>query len=241
LEEEGGINLYGLLSNDPNNDSDYLGQFSVNDIKGLITDSVTGSADAIFNFIQNHPAKAWEVSLLNRLLPPLKGRAASLFDSNTKTMGWRDVIFDWFFELGNTPFEFVDKDKTTEELKKHEGVNQARAQAKKDCAAGKHTTEKTWVYGVDQFYHSISSADSIAIALGSYSVTVKSSSDCGEFDFSVLNDSTWESATRFRKATTPGGQHQAILSNRVRGGPGIQLGGNMREHWTWKEICNKEK
>jgi RHS repeat-associated protein len=236
--EELGGPLYRLLSNDPNNDADYLGQVGVKDIKGLITDSVTDSAEAIFNFLQNHPPKASEVSLLNKLLPPLKKRAASVFDIKTKTMSWRDIIFDWFFELGTTPFEFVDGDKTTEQLKNHEGVNEARALAKKDCEQGKHTTEKTWTYGVDQFYHSISHADSIAIALGSYSITVKSSADCKEYEFSVQNDSTWESATRFRKAPTPGGQHQAILSDRVRNGPGIQLGGNMHEHWTWKEICN---
>jgi len=239
IEEEGA--LFRLLSNDPNNDSDYLGLVSIKDIKALITDSITESAEAIFNFLQNHPAKAWEISALNRLLPPLKRRAAHFFDTNTKTMGWRDIIFDWFFELGNTPFEFVDQDKTTEELKKHEGVNDARALAIKACAEGKHTAEKPWTYGVDQFYHSLSSADSIAIALGSYSVAVKSSSDCSELEFSVQNDSTWESATRFRKAATPGGLHQAILPNRLRGGPGIQLGGNMHEHWTWKEKCNKEK
>ena len=196
---------YGLLANDPNNDVDYLGQVSLKQIKGLITDSVTGSADAIFNFLQNHPPTPREISALNKLLPPLKRKAAGIFDVNTSTMTWRDIIFDWFFELGNTPFEFKDKDKTTEDLKKHEGVNDARDLAKKRCAEGKPETEKTWRYGVDQFYQSLSSADSIAIALGSYSVSVKASSDCCQFEFSVLNDSGWESATRFRKAATPGG------------------------------------
>lgn len=237
-EKAGGVNLYAYLANDPINDTDYLGQSGVKTtFKNLITDSITGSAEAIFDFLQDHPPKAWEISIMNELLPPLKGKAASFFDSKTKTMGWGDYIFNWFFELGNAPFDFVEGDKTTSDLKGHEGVNEARALAKTRCADGNLETQKTWVYGVDQFYSSISSVDSVAIALGSYSVAVKSSRDCCTLEFTVENDATWESATRFRKAAKPGGLHQPTISNRARNGSGIQLGGNMHSTWKWKETC----
>jgi RHS repeat-associated protein len=241
LEEDGGLNLYGLGSNDAIDYSDYLGEINVKQlVKQLITGSVTESADAVYNFVQNHGLSASDMTAINALLPYVKRSANSFVDTNTKTMGWRDLTFAWLFELGASPnFKFVDGDKTTEDVKKLKGVDDARKQARSDCMAGKHSTDKPFTYGVDQFWASMSGVDTATIFLGSYSVTVKSSNDCKQFDFIVYNASTWESATRFRKGATPGSQHRAIIANRSRNGPGIQLGGNMDETWTWTEKCGQ--
>jgi hypothetical protein len=96
------------------------------------------------------------------------------------------------------------------------------------------------VQGRPQYWASLAEIDTAATFLGSYAISAKTSSDCCEYEFRASNDTSWESATRLRQSATPGGTNQGILRSRDRETPGIQLGGNMRQVWKWKEKLGAE-
>src|SRR6185436_4813043 len=180
-EEAASRNVYGFLRNDGVNHNDYLGLVEIpkwKQIEQLITDSITGSAETLYNFIQAHELSQWQISTLNSLLGRVKIRANAIVDTNPKTMNWSDLALAWFFELGAPPFEFADEDRTTQDLKTHYGVNAARQKAKAACKRGDHRIDYSSVYGRPEFWRSIAEVDTAAEFLGSYNVTVESSTDC---------------------------------------------------------------
>ena len=240
IGEDGGVNLYGFIYNDGINAWDWLGSFSLKDLKKLITNSVTGTAESIYNFLQKHPLSKTDITIINYLIAPVKRSAASVVDTNTKTMGWLDLAMAWLFELGPPQFKFKDGDNTTEEIKTHHGVNEARKKAITACKNKESSPiSYHWGYNVNEFWASIIEVDTAAEFLGSYDVEVSFDSKCCKFKFKAINKTGWESGTRFRKGKKPGGPHLGIISNRARGSGGIQLGGTIMETWEWTETENQ--
>lgn len=201
-----------------------------------ISDSITEEAERLYNYLQTHELDDAETAQLNATISVMRPAVKLAIDLEAKTMEWDDLAMAWFWELGNSSYLFSDGDWTTEQLKDHEGVNQAREKAQRECIPNQqHTIPHTWIYGRREFWTSLKEVDSAAIFLGSYSVTVVADGCC-KFDFTVKNTSSWESATRFRKGASPGGQHRGIIQNHPRNAPGhLHLGGNMSQTWSWSE------
>ena len=91
-----------------------------------------------------------------------------------------------------------------------------------------------WKYDTDKYYESLKTGDA-TLFLGSYHVDARVTRDNpNRIQFTVTNVSGWESATRTR------GNDKSILEDRERGGPGIHLGGNMKQTWKWSEaLCER--
>jgi hypothetical protein len=244
MQESGGLLLAGFLGNDPVSRGDYLGRLDWSDLdelrkllKQAVTDSIAGSAEAIYNFLQAHPLTPSEIALINSALPPVKAAAAKVVDTNPATMNWLDLTLAWLFELGPAVYTFGPGDYTTESIRGHQGVNQARELAHAECEKGNHVITHQWTFGVDQFWNSIATVDVAGEFLGTYAIRVTSDTCCDSFHFHAWNSTSWESGTRFRRGEVPGGTHRGILPSRKRGAPGIQLGGTIEEHWEWDETA----
>ena len=223
--------------------------------KQAITDSITATADWVFNQIETYKGALTPeaISAINAAGAGSKTLAAQIVDTNPRTMGWGDLTFAWFFELGGSNdlhpvFRFGPNDATTGQLRQHEGVNQAREKAQKLASQMAQTgklvdhVDHDWDFGVAQAWTTLAKRDTAAAFLGSYHTHVditrerqKDGSYKITYAFTASNTTGWESGTRFRKAAKEGGQHQGILKDRDRRSGGIEFGGTIKQEWTWTE------
>ena len=244
IEEQGGVNLYGFVGNNPTNSQDALGLAS---LRSYIANGITSGAEVAARFYN-------QLAALNARYPQLQGLTNSVLDyarpalngvvdTNPSSMGWVDLTLAWFFELGNNPMRFGSNDRTTQDLKQEDGVNDARALAKQQLAACPNAkpVDKTWTYGQAQFYQGITNGDLATSFTGSYHVHVdviccgQGGSSQSVLKFTVTNTTGLASGTRLRKATGPGKPHQSIIPDRNRGDPGYNIGGNFDQEWKWDE------
>jgi RHS repeat-associated protein len=212
--------------------------------KENIADAITMSADYahdlvidVQKFLKKHPGQVHAAAiLLTAVKIPING----MTQHNPDQMSWLDLVLTWLFELGNSDHVYFGANgKTTKDLKNQEGVNQARDKANAQLGKDKknYTVNHQWTYGQAQFYQGVKELNIITSFLGSYSIQVDvtyNSNGTATYTYTVTNTSSWESATRLRKAATPGGEHQGIIPNSQRG-DGLRLGGNLNETWTWTE------
>jgi hypothetical protein len=223
--------------------------------KELVKDAITISAEEVYDYIESHQLSPETVAFINKeIVPHLKNISVN---TQPDTMTWANLVTAWFLEKGPRTMKFTEKAKTTRELMKHQGVNEARklAMRKYEDLKGTDSTEECLVphqftFGTDVAWKTLRTRDTLAVALGSYGVTVRvqycpegERGDDGKYyycklSFTVNNTNGWASATRYRKGNNPG-EHLGILADRRRGGPGIQLGGNLDETWTWEEFVDE--
>jgi hypothetical protein len=213
------------------------------DLKQTIVNTITASAEDIYIFFAIHPSlySGSTLSAENLIADNLHKIGAYTVNTDTKTMSWSDLFSAWLIEEGGTTFNFGPDDLTTQDIKQEPGVAQARGAVKAQIAQGTFTGyNKLWSYGVNQFINSFSAYHTAITEsfVGSYNVKVAKLED-GKLQFTVDNDTDWESGTRLRKAASPNGSHQGIIPSRTRNDPGIHLGGTIHETWTWTEPCDK--
>ena len=173
----------------------------------------------------------------NAIADKLHDLGTHAVDTNPKTAGWGDLFLAWLVEAGPRDWHFGPDDKTTQDLKKEVGIQNAREAVKKKLAAGAAVPfvyNTGWMYGVNQFWNSLKTANTADEFLGSYDIKVEVQTH-DRIELTVTNKTGWESGTRFRKAAPSGGGHQAMVPARDRDAQGIHLGGNMTETWTWRE------
>jgi RHS repeat-associated protein len=245
-----GANTYQFALSAPTDFTDPSGDSA----KDLIKNAITRTAEWIYQFLQKHPLSPANVARANTVIARAKPAAASYYNTNPATMGWWDLTMAWFWELngnagGGSTFSFGPTDATTADVKTHTGVNDARKLASQQFAklvAGNwdksiaHSIDHDYSFGVDQAFTTLKDRDKVAAFLGSYHIHVdiacaKDNPKAGTFSFIVSNTTGWESGTRFRKAGAGGGQHLGVIKDRLRGGPGIQVGGTIKEIWKWQE------
>ena len=226
------------------------GNFTISPkLKAYLAKGITYSAENAHRFYSKASLIAQSnpqlISSINKTLQPIRKSVGMATDMNTQTMGWNDLTNIWLFELGNkSSVVFGQNDNTTLDLKKQQGVNQARAKAIENIQKGiLDDVNLDWTYGQDQFYEGISSGNKATSFLGSYNtnVSIRPGECNGEYflDFEVKNTSGWESATRLRKDTNNNGIHNGIIPNKSRGS-GINLGGNFHQKWVWSEKISTE-
>ncbi len=154
-----------------------------------------------------------------------------------------DITNIWLFELGNyyganNPIRFGGNARTTKDLQKQEGVLEARQKAIAAAQQGKPSESHGWKYGQKEFYDGINQGNVATSFLGSYTTVVDiayNGDGTVTLNYSVSNVSGWESGTRLRKDHDNNGNHDAIIPNKQRG-TGINLGGNVKQVWTWSEV-----
>jgi RHS repeat-associated protein len=228
----------------------WLGLGNAQNARRVAIDAITGAAEWVFNQIEKYQGHLTpgRIAAINKVIGPMKALAAKYANQNPETMTWFDLGIYWLFELGaGNSIKFGQNAVTTKDLMKHEGVNAARKKAKEHCETMPPNTgwivEHTYVFGVKQAFKTIKIKDWTAAFLGSYHTEVyierqgpnqENKCPC-IYEFTVSNTSGWESATRYRKGIKPGAPHRGILQDRERDGPGIALGGNLKEEWKWKE------
>jgi YD repeat-containing protein len=210
-------------------------------LKDAIKEIITGTAEVshevfmeIADFAQAHPSI---VRALNAVIDVAKPQLAKTVNQNTETLRWHDLVLIWLLELNGQKMTFDDKARTTKELMQQEGVQQAREKARK-WQPGQSPINHVWKYEPNQFWTGLAEGNLCTSFLGSYAVKVVVSCDENgkrKAKFIVKNQTSWESGTRLRKRAKPGEHNQGIIPNRMRGGPGIHLGGNMEQEWSWEE------
>jgi hypothetical protein len=241
-----GPNTYAYVHDAPVNRIDPLGLSAIDSIRNRITNGVTDTAEWIFNQLESHPElyTGSGLAALNAIADRLHRtvEASHMVDTNPNTAGWKDLFLSWLFEVGPAAWSFGPNARTTADLKHHHGVEEARRQAQtrlREIQAGGSANpfiDYQWTYGVPQFWTSLREVDTAAEFLGSYSVHVAIDLGCpATFDFTVSNITGWASGTHFRRGVRPGGPHRSIIQDRARRGPGIHLGGTIREEWNWSE------
>jgi RHS repeat-associated protein len=235
---------YSFAMNNPNRLIDNNGEFPGLPDKSDVANFITAAAEMGAKLYQ----KASNTSNTNPYATAAATISAKAFstaislgtDLNPKTMGWGDLFCIWIAELGNTnTIYFGPDDKTTQDLKKQEGVLNYRKIALDKAFKGDFSgvNNKSWIYGQKEFYQSINEKNEVTIFLGSYntSISVVQNKDGSiTLNYTVTNTSGWESATRFRKDNDNNGQHDAIIPDKKRGGK-VPLGGNLNEVWQWSE------
>ena len=244
------ISPYAYCSNNPIILIDPDGQYpSIPEPQKTIANAITASAELAHSLymrsaaiVQAHPSM---LSMVNSSLSLITKGIEKVTDMNPQTMGWVDLTNIWLFELGNSPnISFGPNARTTQDLKKQQGVNDARNMAIDNIKNGQFDdVSYTWQYGQNQYYEGIKEGDVVTSFLGSYNTTVKINpgNKDGEYilEFQANNISSWESATRLRKDNDGDGRHDGIIPSKERGA-GIRLGGNFKQTWKWSETINVE-
>ncbi len=187
---------------------------------------------------------------LNVVLRAMGQNMAGAVDLSPETMTWFDLFNIWLFELGDfDEIRFGDHAATTSDLKKQEGITQARNQAHERIQRGDLSTLPfSWTYDQAAFYQGIKNRNLATSFLGSFGGTVSIlAHGTGEYIliFRIENTTGRASGTRLRQAEVPGaeggkGVHLPIILDKDRG-KGIPLGGTLRQVWTWSEIVRIEK
>lgn len=191
------------------------------------------------NIAKDHPAV---VNYSNIIVDASDKLAERFVDTNPDTASWSDIGFIWLFEIGGSnEMKFGPEAATTKEVMKEEGVQNTR-----DVVLGRISNgdlrpgEVSWTYGQKEFYDGVKTGNKASSFLGSYTTyfdILKNDDGSYTVNYKVKNPSTWESATRLRKAKEPGGLHQGIIPNKPRNA-GIHLGGDFSQEWYWSEVIN---
>jgi RHS repeat-associated protein len=222
--------------------------------KQAITDAVTSAAEKIFNFMQAHDKELSDpqfIDTVNAIAQQAKTLAKMAIDTNPSTMGWLDLTFAWYFELGGVldegakdpteripQFTFDGKAKIIQDIKALDGVKQiiADARAAYKNLNGRHPAtieiDRDITFRVPQFWDSLAKVDKAFLFLGSYHC--KASYGSGDLMITVTNTTGWQSGTRFRRG------NKGILEDRKRGSPGIQLGGNIKQTFRFEVPWDQE-
>jgi len=216
-----------------------------NDAKDGIKNAITTGAEVahtvftdLAKVVNEHPEA---IKYVNWALQAFKIAASHAAEQYPEKMSWASLLAAWLFELGKPKVEFDENAKTTQDLYDLQGVNEARQIAEGMAKSGQKSGSIThgWTYGTDAFWKGVETLDVVTSFLGSYETTVtwKTSADGTViYTYTVTNTTSWESASRLRKAAKPNGEHRGIIDNRNRGDKGIELGGNITEVWTWWEV-----
>ena len=206
-------------------------------LKRTISNAVTTTAEYFHdiylkasNYVKNNP---WIIGAANKFIEPISNIVEKHTDLNPETMGWVDLGKYWLFELNReNEIKFGPDAFTTKDLKKQEGVLNAKNEAINNIINGNlSTVSRPWDYGEDEFYSGISEGNVATSFLGSYHTTInidKAENNKYILNFKVENTSGWQSATRLRKG------HQGIIPDKARNS-GIKLGGNLKQTWQWTE------
>jgi hypothetical protein len=235
----------GIMTTDPGEIERFLNALK-SSAKQDVSKAITLTADFahdvytdLAKLVDQHPGA---VNAANMALRFIKAPIENFREKDPDKMGWLDLFLVWVFEMGTqNTINFGPDAQTTKDLQHQEGVNQAREKANKALNDGKEqfTVDNRWVYGQKEFYDDIRERNGVTAFLGTYytvvDVVYDAKTGTATYTFTVTNQTSWESGTRFRKAAKPGGPHQGIIPNKVRG-TGIKLGGNLNEVWTWREI-----
>jgi len=227
-------------------------------LKQAISAGVTSTAEVAHRIYKQLSALAvkypWSIRYLNRVVDEFREIALENTDLNPQTMGWDDLMSIWLFELGSfrTPEGFNDQtinfdedDKTTLNVKLHQGVAMAKAIAINQIRSNILTRiDTSWSYGVNQYFDNLASGDLTSAFLGSYSIDidiVQNPDGSFTLKFKAFNTSNWESASRFRIDYDGDGNHDGIFPPKARNQPNsINLGGNINQCWRWSEPFNNQ-
>ncbi|MRG44183.1 hypothetical protein GFS24_03610 [Chitinophaga sp. SYP-B3965] len=234
-----------ISTTDPKEIVRFIGAIKEN-AKNGIAQAVTTSAEyahELYNdlsaFANKHPSS---IDAVNVILSAISGRVDKMVEHDTRKMSWLDLTLIWTFELGKEKTIVFDQGGVLiEDLKKQEGVQQARDIANERLAncLEDMRVRKTWAYGQNAFYAGIKENNVATSFLGSYVTYVEMVYDAkngtATYTFTIENTTGWESGTRLRKAAPGKTVHQGIIPDRVRGAPGVRLGGNLKQVFTWKE------
>jgi hypothetical protein len=169
-----------------------------------------------------------------------------VFDPNT--MGWGDLLGAWLFEAGGTKgtggvydFTFQPGSKISNETLALPAVQEAIKEARKIRAdleakgdrdapflGPTGSYEKEVTFGFNEAVRTIKQMDCATGFLGSYHISITGRGS-GELTVQVTNTTGWVSGTRFIKPAQGMKGNQGVLEDRMRGGPGIHLGGNITQ------------
>lgn len=217
--------------------------------KQAVADFITSNAERAHDLyllaLELGEKYPWAVDALMPAIEALGNGAELVTDTNPETMGWEDLTSVWLFEKGNyddeSPIIFGPNAKTTQDMKKLEGAQQAREKALEAIRNGDTSTiNHTWKYGQNEFYDGIKEGNVATSFLGSYGTEVQiTPNPDGSYtlDYTASNTTGWASGTRLRKDNDGNGVHDAIIPDKKRG-EGIPLGGNLKEIWQWSETVN---
>ena len=242
-------------SGDGSSDSDTLSEI-LSYLKGLLSSSIAISAEVAHNIYEyivplmlEHPDA---VGTVKSYLTELKWLIGPTVESDPNKMGWDDLFSIWLFELNASNMEkdsksnlmiftFTDNAQTTKDLQQQEGVLKVRNMAIEKIKNGSlDYTHDSWTYGVPEFFDGIINMNEVTSFLGSYNtgITIEDNHN-GTYtlNYTVSNNSGWESATRLRVAHTAGGPHEGIIPNCDRDAT-LGLGGTISEKWTWSETIS---
>ena len=241
----------GITTTDPDEISNFLNALKVS-AKRNTADAITTSAEYAHNVYNDLSATVQEnpelLDVANFTLGIASKGVEAFTNKDPNSMSWGDLLNIWLFELGDyndadKPIRFGANARTTKDLQGQEGVQIAKNKALSALRQGQTSVTSTWEYGQKQFYDGASQGDVATSFLGSYTTVVsivRHTNGTATFNYTVSNTTGWESGTRLRKAAKPGGQHQAIIPDKARG-EGINLGGNVKQVWTWSETVPVSK
>ena len=179
--------------------------------------------------------------MANTIIAPVSNLAKLIINTDQNTMGWGDLTAAWLFQSTDEPvLYFGVNDVTTKNIQQHNGVLVARAMAIEKIRRGElNPSSYQWRYDKQQFFEGIMSGNLMTSFLGTYTTDVmvtENSDGSYTLHYDAYNPSRWTSATRYRLPAEPGGDHRSIIPiDRLRDGPGIDLGETMEEHWQWSE------
>lgn len=241
----------GIGTTDPSEIANFLNALK-SSAKKNTAEAITSSAEyahKVYNDLSSLVSQNPEaLATANFALSIVARGVQAATNKDPNKMGWGDITNIWLMELGDyndtdKPIEFGPNAKTTNDLKDQEGVNIARQKALGVLSTGGSNVSHQWTYGQKEFYDGISQGNVATSFLGSYTTVVNiayNGNGTATLTYKVSNTTGWESGTRLRKAARPGGQHQAIIPDKARGG-GINLGGNIKQVWTWTEVVPVSK
>ncbi|RLE45142.1 hypothetical protein DRJ25_06050, partial [Candidatus Woesearchaeota archaeon] len=209
------------------------------------------------DWVQNHPDAHQRISeQINNGLEPLKNFVSQRTNTtDLDTMTWTDIGKTWLFELNSDYFQINDEGRpalsfgpethTTQEIMQLEGVQELRRIAVEDIVNGNgiDTEPKCegphhcygWIYNVPEYFSSliyhVPQGNLARVYLGSYRTNVNiypNPDGTYQLEYSLENDSSLDSFTRFRRDKT------GFWPQSATRGEGIEIGGtiNMRFHWS---------
>ncbi len=189
------------------------------------------------------------VDVANAIANQARGLASNDINVDPQTATWGDLTKMWFYEAGTSSMSFSDGDYTTNYLRQQDEIHVLRNMALDYANQGIYSSsqwsaddrEMLWV-GMDNkqaLKSAILQFNAARLFWGGYTVdeiTAEPYSSGGyKLNFSVINVSGWESATRLvRNGDGLGGS--GIIEDKPRG-QGVNLGGSFSQSWRWTENC----
>ncbi|MBI5906553.1 hypothetical protein HY857_00680 [Candidatus Saccharibacteria bacterium] len=248
-------NRFGYVHNNPINFNDPTGHFPSPD------DLLNEMFYAIIDYATNVLRPAYEdvaaiaeknpiiVDVANAIADQTSKLASNDINTDPQSATWGDLTKMWFYEAGPSSMNFSGGDYTTNYLRQQDEIQLLRNKALDYASQGIYTSEQwapddrnmLWV-GMNNkqaLKSAVLNFNAARLFLGGYmvdSITAEPYSGGGyKLDFTVINVSGWESATRLvRNGDGLGGS--GIIDDKPRG-RGVHWGGNFSQSWRWSENC----